>query len=167
MRSSVSTKPEAWATFLAQLTFLHSAATLASMLVLFHTQALLWGLTSFSKVNKLLCELTATFCLDALPGNVPLTFILPLHTLYTMCICMARQLHCLYSTPWHLCIKFTIPRSTAYCLLLHVKITSGKTSLDCLYTYQICPNLTKYHKDNKKKETEVEENLSFVFSNLL
>lgn len=123
--------------------------------------ALHWCLTFLFKVNKLLCDLTATFCLDALPGNVPLTFTSPPHTLYIMCIRMARQLNRLYSAPRHLCIKFTIPRSTAYGLTVHVKITSGKTSLDCLCTYHICPNLTKYHTDNKKKETEVEEKSIF------
>lgn len=54
-------------------------ATLAAERALFHTQALLWGLTFFPKVNKHLCDLTATFCLDALPGNIPLTYFTSAH----------------------------------------------------------------------------------------
>lgn len=42
-----------------------------------------------------------------------------------------------------------------------------KTSLNCLFTYYIYSSLTQHKTGDEKKEREVEENLSFVFSNLL
>lgn len=106
---------------------------------------------------------------DALPGCcLRLWSLLGTLSWYLICVWMSRRLRDLSGIPWYLCIKFTIPRSTEQCMCLisHVKMTQ-KTSLNCLYTDHIYPNLTQYKIGDEKKETETEENLSSKFSNLL